>query len=426
VQIWRNPVAQFLAAGLVTMVLLVVALGWLGEREATEQARRDAEEITEVLAQSVAEPAIPVGLVEGRAAAADKFDQEMRERLLIGRVLRVKIWNANGWIVYSDKTELMWEQFGLDEDELDVMDNGGTVSSVTDLAAEENRFETGQGKLLEVYTRIWAPTGEPLMFEAYFSYDEVTERSQSLQSAFRPITIFGLLAFLAVTAPLVWVLARRLDAAARERERLLRAAVEASDSERRRIARDLHDTVVQDLAGTSFALSAATRQPGVAPELAEKLSSIGGSIRSSLRSLRSLLVEIYPPDLGTDGLAAAVDDLVASAAAAGVATSVSVADTRGVSEEAVGLVWRVAQESVRNALRHGNPSTLRVSVEVRDSRVILDVVDDGSGFDPSRLATDGHFGLRGLRDLIDETGGRLDIDSAPGQGTRIRLEANAR
>ena len=242
----------------------------------------------------------------------------MRERLLIGRVLRVKIWNANGWIVYSDKTELMWEQFGLDEDERDVMNNGGTVSSVTDLAAEENRFEAGQGKLLEVYTRIWAPTGEPLMFEAYLSYDGVTERSQSIQSAFRPITIFGLLAFLAVTTPIVWVLARRLDAAARERERLLRAAVEASDSERRRIARDLHDTVVQDLAGTSFALSAATRQPGVAPELAEKLSAIGGSIRSSLRSLRSLLVEIYPADLGTDGLAAAVDDLVASAAAAGV------------------------------------------------------------------------------------------------------------
>jgi signal transduction histidine kinase len=425
VHIWKHPVAQFLAAGVVTMVLLVLALGWLGEREATEAATRDAQDMTEVLAKSVAEPAIPVGLVEGRPAAADRFDREMRERLLIGRVLRVKIWNAKGWIVYSDQTQLMWEQFGLDEDELDVLHNGGSKAQVSDLSSEENRFETGQGKLLEVYTQIWAPTGEPLLFEAYFSYDDVTTRSQSIEDAFRPITLAGLLVFLAVTTPLVWVLARRLSAAARERERLLRAAVDASDSERRRIARDLHDTVVQDLAGTSFALSAVTRQTDASPGLSEKLDGIGGSVRGSLRSLRSLLVEIYPPDLGTDGLAAAIDDLVASAADAGVTTSVSVADTSKVSEAAVALVWRVAQEAVRNALRHGSPTTLGVTVVVLNSHVILEVVDDGHGFDPAALPTDGHFGLRGLRDLIDETGGRLDIQSAPGQGTVIRLEVSS-
>jgi signal transduction histidine kinase len=222
----------------------------------------------------------------------------------------------------------------------------------------------------------------------------------------------------------VWLLARRVNAAARERERLLRAAVDASDSERRRIARDLHDTVVQDLAGTSFALSAATREPDVSPRLAAKLTEVGASVRSSLRSLRSLLVEIYPPDLGTDGLAAALEDLVASAAAVGVTTTVDVADTSDVSDSVVALVWRVAQEAVRNALRHGNPSTLDVTVGVHNGLVRLGVTDDGSGFDPGELPPDGHFGLRGLRDLIEETGGRLDIDSAPGRGARITLEVH--
>jgi hypothetical protein len=210
------------------MVVLVLALGWLGQREATEEATRDARDITEVLGTSVAEPAIPVGLVEGRPAAADRFDREMRTRLLIGRVLRVKIWNENGQIVYSDKTQLMWEQFDLGEDEQAVLRDGGTNAEVSDLTAAENRFEVGQGKLLEVYTRIWAPTGEPLLFEAYFAYDDVTRRSESIESAFRPITLAGLLTFLAVTTPLVWVLARRLGAAAEERERLLRGYLPAA------------------------------------------------------------------------------------------------------------------------------------------------------------------------------------------------------
>ena len=141
----------------------------------------------------------------------------------------------------------------------------------------------------------------------------MTYRSAELLGQFRPITIAGLLTFLALTVPLVWVLARRLDASADDRERLLLAAVEASDAERRRIARDLHDGVVQDLAGTSFALSATARDLADRPETASRLEALGIGVRHSLRSLRSLLVEIYPPDLRTEGLGAALDDLVAPA-----------------------------------------------------------------------------------------------------------------
>ena len=425
-KVWRHPVAQFLAAGLVVLGLLVVALSWFGERQATDEATREARDITEVLARSVAQPAIPVGLVEGSAAAADKFDREMRKRLLIGRVQRVKIWNAAGWIVYSDKTQLMWEQFALDTDELDVLHNGGTKAEVSDLQAEENRFEVGQGKLLEVYTQIWAPTGEPLLFEAYFSYSDVTERSEAIQRDFGPLAVVGLLAFLAVTTPIVWVLARRLGAAARDRERLLQAAVDASDAERRRIARDLHDTVVQDLAGTSFALAATSRGLVDRPATAEQLTALAGSVRSSLRSLRSLLVEIYPADLRADGLSAALSDLVAPAAGVGIQTSVEVEEPITASDSSVRLVWRVAQEAVRNAVRHGHPSSLTIRVATHDDLLALDVVDDGVGFDPGRVPADGHFGLMGLRDLIEETGGRLEVTSRPGSGTRVRLEVRAR
>lgn len=163
-----------------------------------------------------------------------------------------------------------------------------------------------------------------------------------------------------LTTPVLWVLTRRLEAAARARERLLRGAVEASDSERRRIARDLHDGVVQDLVGTSYALTAtaqALRQER--PATAADLERMSGSLRTSLRSLRSLLVEIYPPELRTGGLEAALVDLVASANGAGVDATVEVSGVDGVDrvdDDVVALMWRVAQEAVRNALRHGDPT----------------------------------------------------------------------
>ena len=86
------------------------------------------------------------------------------------------------------------------------------------------------------------------------------------------------------------------------------------------------------------------------------------------------------------------------------------------------LVWRVAQEAIRNALRHGQPSSLDVRVGVEGSVVRLVVADDGAGFDVQTSPQDGHLGLRALRDLVGELGGSLDVRSAPGAGTTVLLE----
>jgi two-component system, NarL family, sensor kinase len=88
----------------------------------------------------------------------------------------------------------------------------------------------------------------------------------------------------------------------------------------------------------------------------------------------------------------------------------------------VALVWRVAQEAVRNALRHSAARNLTVTVEGTGDTVVLEVADDGCGFDPAHPPGERHFGLRGLSSLIADAGGRLDVRSAPGAGTTIRLE----
>lgn len=423
--LWRSPIFQFVVAGLLALVVLLVGTQWLSREAATDEAIQDARTTTRMLAKAVVEPALTRGLVEEQSAALDKFDR-VALRSVVGSedadILRVKIWDENGRIVYSDKTQLIGEQFELGEDELEVLRDGGTEAEVSDLSEPENRYEKDFGRLLEVYTQVWTPQGEPLLFEAYYSYDEVSERSKEVLSGFRPITIAALLLFMLLTVPLMWVLTRRLDASAAERERLLLAAVRASENERRRIARDLHDGVVQDLAGISFAASATARDVADRPEVARRLEALGAGVRASLRALRSLLVEIYPPDLRTEGLAAALDDLLAPATASGVQVTLDVADTAHVREEAVALVWRVAQEAVRNALRHGRPAALQVRVDIDADRVRLVVADDGTGFDVRREPREGHLGLRAMRDLVAETGGLLDVRSAPGAGTTVTLE----
>ena len=192
---------------------------------------------------------------------------------------------------------------------------------------------------------------------------------------------------------MLWILTRRVTRAAAERERLLRSAASASDAERRRIARDLHDGVVQDLAGSTFALSALSRDASGAER--DALLETEDSLRSSLRALRSLLVEIHPPGLSADSLPAALQDLIAPAQATGVRATVDVSGGRGATAETVALVWRVAQEAVRNTLRHARAAALSVVVRDQGGKVVLEVSDDGVGFDPAAVRPDVHYGLRG-------------------------------
>ncbi len=416
-----NPVAQFLATGFVTLVVVVLVTGALSRDAADEEAVADARALTQVLGRSVAQPAIPPGLVTGDAAAIDRLDRTVLDRLLVGDVRRIKIWSADGTILYSDRTELIGATYPLGDDELEVIEDGGTDAELSDLTRPENRYERALGgDLLEVYTRVRSPEREPLLFEAYFTADELGEQRAAVLDRFLPITIGALAALVLLTTPLILLLTRRLSRAARERERLLESAVRASDAERLRIARDLHDGVVQDLAGSSLALSTLAARSDT--PISTDLEEVGRSLRVSMRSLRSLLVEIYPPDLHTAGLAAAVQDLVAPLVGTGVRVDVDVSGDEDASGAAVALVWRLAQESVRNVARHARATRMSLTVRREDDRLVLEVVDDGVGFDPGATPADAHFGLRAAESLVREHRGTMEVESSPGSGTIVRVE----
>jgi two-component system NarL family sensor kinase len=421
VRLLRNPMVQFLVASLLLFGATWWATGMLSERAGRSEAVADARVTTELLAHSVAEPAIPRKLVTGDAGAIDRFDRAVLSRLMVGDVRRIKIWRADGTIVYSDETELVGKRFALDDEQRHVLASGATEGGISDLRRRENQFETDENGLLEVYTRIESPEHQPLLFEAYYSVATVQQRATEVLTPFRRITAGGLLAILLLGVPLIGALTLRLTRASRARERLMLRAMDSSEAERRRIARDLHDGVVQELAGTAFALSGSARDPGLPPVLRADLDRAGEAVRRSLRQLRSLLVEIHPPGLDAGSLASSLEDLAAPAVSAGTATSVSVSGIEGAPDHVVALVWRAAQESIRNAVRHAHASRLSVEVTGDDRQVRLVVKDDGVGFDPTSRAGAGSYGLRGLKSLVEDGGGVVDVESSPEAGTTIRL-----
>ena len=412
-----SPVTQFLLAGLVVVSAVVTATVLLSRHAASDDALNDASATTSVLATSVAEPAIPRRLAAGDIGAVDRFDRVALRRLLVNDVRRIKIWNADGTIVYSDETRLIGQTYDLGDEELEILRDGGIEAEVTDLDRPENRFEPHDEGLVEVYTQVHSPEGEPLLFETYYSLDGIEQRGTEVMSPFLRIALGSLAVLAAVATLLLWLLNRRLGRAAAERERLLRLAAEASEAERRRIARDLHDGVVQDLAGTTFAVTAlASRVP---PEERADVDELADTLRRASRDLRSLLVEIHPPELSAATLPGSLQDLVAPAAAAGVEATVSVDPLPELPPGQTALLWRVAQEAVRNALRHAHCHHLDVRVRAAGG-VVLEVEDDGTGFVPEEVGAT-HFGLRGLRSLVADRGGRLDVRTRPGEGTLVRL-----
>jgi signal transduction histidine kinase len=293
---------------------------------------------------------------------------------------------------------------------------------VSDLTRPENRFERRYGKLLEVYLPIRGPGGQPLLFETYERYSSVAASGRRVWERFAPAILGTLLVLWIVQLPLAWRVARRLQQGQADRETLLRSAIESSELERRRIARDLHDGAVQDLAGVSYGLAATADSIDGASrdELAAALREGAAGARRTIRELRTLLVDIYPPDLHRTGLHAAVRDLVAPLGARGIDASVDVPDVR-LPEAVETLLYRCAQESLRNVVLHSRASHVDVQVELQDGLARLTVTDDGEGFELP--AEEDHFGLRLLGDLAREAGGRLDVRSRPGAGTQVRIEA---
>jgi len=422
-------VIQVIAGILVVLIGVAVAGAFASRRVAEREAVTDAAHTTDLIAQQVVQPAIRNGLVSGNPAALAAIARVVRRQVLTSSVVRVKLWTAAGRIVYSDEPALIGQTFPLGSEERAALARPTVHAEVSDLQRPENKYEQGFGKLLEVYRPVWTPSGQPLLFETYLPYSQVTQRTGQLWRGFAGITISSLLILVALLLPILWRLLNRVARAQSQREVLLRRAVDASAEERQRIAGTLHDGPVQELAATSFTVAgAAERAAGSGqPELAQMLTTAAGAVRASIQGLRSLLVDIYPPSLTTAGLVPALTDLTEVLAARNIATHLDLAEDAAerLSPDQQQLVFRIARECLRNAARHAGARTVGVRLFRQGHATVLEIIDDGTGFDPAPVLTnpeDGHFGLKILTDVAASGGADLLLATAPGAGCRWRLE----
>jgi signal transduction histidine kinase len=411
--------------GSLAAIAVVVVGGFFALRSvATTEAERQTRDQVQVLGRLVQTAGLSDGVLRGDRKALQRLDDVVTGQILSQSVIRVKVWTRGGRILYSDEPALIGRRFAMGADERRLFDTGGADADLSDLSKPENRYERPAGKLLEAHTVIRTPGGSPVLFEIYQRFSSVTANGHRLLRTLAPPLLGGVVLLLLVQVPLAWRLARRLQRGYRDRERLLATAIESSERERSRIASDLHDGVVQDLAGVAFGLAPLADEAERAgdTERAGALRSAVARLRQGVRDLRTLLVEIHPPRLESAGLESALGDLLSPLEAEGIATGLQVEDGAG-PRASDPLVYRAAREAIRNAQEHAAPSSVTVTISGGPAQARRLVVrDDGRGFDAAVRSAEGHVGLTLLDNLAQQSGARLEVRSRPGEGTTVELE----
>jgi signal transduction histidine kinase len=214
--------------------------------------------------------------------------------------------------------------------------------------------------------------------------------------------------------------------AARLREQ---AKTSAAAEERNRLARELHDSVTQNLYSVTLYAEAAARllASGATVQAAEHLRELRDTSQEALREMRLLIFELRPMDLQKMGLAGAINarlqavetrgGLQAELAQEGVEYAPLM--SHSLQEE----IYHITQETLNNTLKHAQAKRVSVALHYGPQLVRLQVRDDGRGFSLQEAADGGGLGLRGMRERAQRIRGCLTIDSAPGQGTTVTVEA---
>jgi len=196
------------------------------------------------------------------------------------------------------------------------------------------------------------------------------------------------------------------------------------ESERRRIARDLHDNLGQGLTAMRYTVARLedrlTRRPHEASALVEDLAALIEGTTSTVRSFVSTLRPRILDELGLLPAAEWLRDHVVRTS--GIPCTLEATPALGraavdLDAETNLVVFRVLQEASTNALKHAQPSALALHLDLEGGRVVATVTDDGRGFDPS-AETEG-FGLLGLKERVGACGGTFTVDTAPGRGARV-------
>jgi len=351
----------------------------------------------------------------------EQFDDSVRGGLLGGENLRVKLWNSAGEIVYSDATELVGSRYPVTQDLARAL-SGQPTAEITDLTDDENRLERGLApQVLEYYVPLHGQQGQVVgAFEVYQDAAHLIGH----MAAVRLATWFAIGTGLSVLMLFLFLLfaatARGLRREMAARDRLLRRLVTAQEEERRHVVGDLHDEVGQTLTRILYGVRGSRARLGFQGEVADELERLEHLVDQVIVRVRGLMAAARPVLIEDFGLKAALESFAREQQAeSGVPVDVLFSDLPEMDPVTATTLLRAAREAVINARKHAEPRRIKVVVGRRRAWVALEVVDDGIG---ATVIEDG-VGLSYLRDRVDSIGGRVEVSTRPGAGTRVLVLA---
>jgi len=415
----RSALTRFLLVGVASLVLVAVPTVLLFNSIAMDHGLETAMESGQNLTIRLLAPETTTAAIAGEPTALARIDSVARLRMRDGSIARIKIWTMTGRVIYSDEPALIGRTYPLPEAAALLRASRPGIAEMGQPAKAENEFERSPTQLVEVYTLGRASTGEQLIYEAYFPASLVNQAQHNLLIQMAPVGLAALVLLSLVQLPSAMHLSRRVQDSRQSRERLLVQTVAAADHERRRLAQELHDDVIQDLAGVGYSLSSLGEHLDVRNgPVVERLGMI---VRRDIGVLRAMVTELYPQELDPQNLAGSLRELGASLREGGARVDIDVDDLLGLDDTTASLIYRVARESMHNAAKHAQPRNVDVRLARRETHTVLTVIDDGVGFETTAEPAAGHFGLKLVRDTVAEAGGTLLVDSLIGRGTRVEL-----
>jgi signal transduction histidine kinase len=432
---------QFLLASAVVLLIGVAALGnWVGARIEATEVHREAR-IAAVYVESILAARLNEVVQAGRVSAdtRDLLDGIFVAGPLARKVVRFKLWTADGHVHYSSDPSQELRTWPLHEHQAWAF--GGTLqANISSLDGPDNAAERAQWqRLIEVYVPLHAAgsSGVAAVAEFYMSMADLEEdiRADQRQS-WVAITLGALLLFSSlytlVHRASLTISGQRFDLEAQladlrrllgensaMHQRVQQAGARTtamSELALRRIAADLHDGPAQDLAFSLLTLD--DRWQAATPA---DLARLRSSLERSMAMLRDIAGGLVVPGMAQMTLAEVVQRAARDATQkSGAAVSAQVDESLLEAPEAVMITaYRVVQEAVSNSLRHAAGHTPHVVARREDDALVLEISDDGPGFDADGPVTAGHLGLAFLRERVQLLGGSIVIRSAPGQGTLV-------
>jgi signal transduction histidine kinase len=441
---------RFLLVSLVLVVTGGVAVAWVLGQLIETSAINNTTSVTALYVESFVTPDLQ-SLANGSTLTEPEIaslQQLLSSPAVNKRIVTFRIWSTDGQILYSPNPQLIGRKFEMDGDRGRAA-QGAVTGDISNLTDPENIYERQHwSHLLEIYMPIRASRSSLIIAvaELYQLPDELEAQvNHDRLTAWGLVAIAALFAYLAL-ARVVSQGSKKIisqDSELRERVRQLSALLEQNaglhdrlrraaerttalnELERRRIGSDLHDGPTQTLAFAMLRLdSVESHMEEAGRGGGQDLASVRGALADALGDMRIIAAGLRTPELERAAPAEIVRRAVAESERR--AGSHAAVDISGIPERAplatkIAL-YRILLEALSNATRHGGGAGVEVRVTgAGDGTLVAEVSDKGPGFDVRQRQLQGHLGLTGMRERAELLGGRFELESGSGIGTRIRV-----